>query len=74
EKGAALVAAIVGMAQGLGINVIAEGVESTAQSEYLVSLGCTTVQGFLYSRPVAVSDFLGVVATQHAKTASLSSA
>jgi diguanylate cyclase (GGDEF)-like protein/PAS domain S-box-containing protein len=74
EKGAALVAAIVGMAQGLGINVIAEGVESTAQSEYLESLGCNIVQGFLFGRPVAVNDFLGAVAAQHAKISTQSSA
>ena len=73
KKGAALVAAIVGMAQGLGINVIAEGVESTAQSEYLESLGCHIMQGYLFGRPVAVNDFLGAVARQHGNTTSLSS-
>jgi EAL domain-containing protein (putative c-di-GMP-specific phosphodiesterase class I) len=74
KKGAALVAAIVGMAQGLGINVIAEGVENTAQSEYLESLGCHTMQGFLFGRPVAVNDFLGAVTKQQTNTASLSEA
>ncbi len=72
KKGAALVAAIVGMAQGLGINVIAEGVESTAQSEYLDSLGCHIMQGFLFGRPVAVNDFLGAVNKQQAISSSLS--
>jgi len=74
KKGAALVAAIVGMAQGLGINVIAEGVESTAQSEYLESLGCHIMQGFLFGRPVAVNDFLGAVIKQQTNIASLSKA
>ena len=74
KKGAALVAAIVGMAHGLGINVIAEGVESTAQSEYLESLGCHIMQGFLFSRPVAVNDFMGAVTRQQSATASLSKA
>lgn len=74
KKGAALVAAIVGMAHGLGINVIAEGVESTAQSEYLDSLGCHIMQGFLFSRPVAVNDFLGAVTKQQAISSSLSKA
>ncbi len=62
QKGAALVAAIVGMAQGLGINVIAEGVETANQADYLESLGCSVMQGFLFSKPVAVSDFLESVA------------
>jgi EAL domain-containing protein (putative c-di-GMP-specific phosphodiesterase class I) len=49
-------------------------VESTAQSEYLESLGCNIVQGFLFGRPVAVNDFLGAVAAQHAKISTQSSA
>jgi diguanylate cyclase (GGDEF)-like protein len=47
-----LVATIVAMAQGLGIGTVAEGVESSAQSERLVELGCDAAQGYLYSRPV----------------------
>jgi len=72
KKGAALVAAIVGMAQGLGINVIAEGVESSIQSEYLESLGCHIMQGFLFGRPVAVDDFLSAVTRQESSSSSLS--
>jgi EAL domain-containing protein (putative c-di-GMP-specific phosphodiesterase class I) len=48
---ATLVAAIVAMAEALGINTIAEGVESESQAETLLGLGCTHAQGFLYSRP-----------------------
>ncbi len=64
KKGAALVSAIVGMAHGLGINIIAEGVENTHQSDYLEELGCYIMQGFLFSKPVAVDQFLHAVATQ----------
>ena len=64
KKGAALVAAIVGMAQGLGINIIAEGVENIAQSNYLGGLGCHIMQGFLFSKPVPVKEFLHTVAAQ----------
>ena len=74
EKGAALVAAIVGMAHGLGINVIAEGVENTRQSEYLEKLGCHIMQGFLFSKPVRVADFLKSVTSQQADRSNLSSA
>ena len=74
KKGAALVAAIVGMADGLGINVIAEGVENTIQSNYLESLDCHVMQGFLFSRPVPVTDFLNSVVTQHEFLSSLTSA
>ncbi|TDJ28663.1 MAG: EAL domain-containing protein [Gammaproteobacteria bacterium] len=64
SKGAALVAAIVGMAHGLGINIIAEGVENTNQADYLESLDCHIMQGFLFSKPVTVDAFLSAVAAQ----------
>ena len=48
---ATLVAAIVAMADALGIATIAEGVESETQAERLLELGCGLAQGFLYSRP-----------------------
>ncbi len=64
KKGAALVAAIIGMAQGLGINIVAEGVESEKQSEYLEGLGCPIMQGFLFSKPSSKTEFLAAVAAQ----------
>lgn len=48
-----LIAAIVAMANALGMETIAEGVEFSYQAERLTLLGCNMVQGFLYSRPVA---------------------
>jgi EAL domain-containing protein (putative c-di-GMP-specific phosphodiesterase class I) len=46
-----LVEAIVGMARALGLEVLAEGVETEQQLQTLVSLGCTRAQGYLFSRP-----------------------
>jgi diguanylate cyclase len=57
-----LVATIVAMARGLGIATVAEGVESRAQSERLIELGCDAAQGYLYARPVG-SDRLPEVVT-----------
>jgi EAL domain-containing protein (putative c-di-GMP-specific phosphodiesterase class I) len=74
RKGAALVAAIVGMAHGLGIDIVAEGVENSNQSDYLESLGCYTMQGFMFSRPVKVDQFLDLVSSQRTAAASLSKA
>ncbi len=74
KKGTALVAAIVGMAEGLGINIIAEGVENTIQADYLESLDCHVMQGYLFSKPLPVTDFLYTVAAQHRNYSSLSSA
>ncbi len=66
QKGAALVAAIVGMAHGLNIDIVAEGVENRYQADYLESLGCYIMQGFMFSKPVKVEDFLERVAAQQA--------
>jgi EAL domain-containing protein (putative c-di-GMP-specific phosphodiesterase class I) len=51
-EAAAIVSGLLGIAQGLGIEVIAEGVESEGQWEFLVERGCGAVQGFLFSRPL----------------------
>jgi predicted signal transduction protein with EAL and GGDEF domain len=52
----AIVAAVVAMAQSLKLRVIAEGVETTAQREFLRSQGCDQFQGFLFSRPVPPAE------------------
>ena len=52
-----IVAAVVAMGRSLDISVIAEGVETREQRDRLISLGCTEAQGFLFSRPIAASEF-----------------
>lgn len=49
--------AIVAMAQKLEIQVIAEGVETIGQREYLKSIGCDYIQGYLISRPIPADEF-----------------
>ncbi|PVY89404.1 PAS domain S-box-containing protein/diguanylate cyclase (GGDEF)-like protein [Acidovorax sp. 99] len=51
---ALIVQTIIGMAQSLGIDVIAEGVETEAQRAFLERHGCTLWQGYLFSRPVPI--------------------
>ncbi len=51
---AAIVRAIIAMASSLGLEVVAEGVETGPQLEFLRSLDCTSYQGYLFSPPVAV--------------------
>ncbi|MFZ2853016.1 MAG: EAL domain-containing protein, partial [Rhodocyclaceae bacterium] len=48
---AQIVRIIMALAQALKLDVIAEGVETRGQAEFLASCGCPTAQGYLYSRP-----------------------
>ncbi|MEQ1529253.1 MAG: EAL domain-containing protein [Methylococcales bacterium] len=54
---AIIVQTIIGMANNLGIDVIAEGVETEAQSFFLEQHGCPAYQGYLFSKPVPISEF-----------------
>lgn len=51
-----LVQAMIAVAQGLGLNVVAEGVETEAQRAVLVSAGCPVMQGYFFSRPLDAKD------------------
>ena len=54
---AAIVRAILAMSQSLGLTVIAEGVETEAQRDFLRAHGCQGYQGFLLGRPLAIEDW-----------------
>jgi EAL domain-containing protein (putative c-di-GMP-specific phosphodiesterase class I) len=51
-----IVQAIITMAKGLGLDVIAEGVESERERDTLERIGCPTYQGFLFSRPLPLFE------------------
>ena len=53
----AIVRTIIAMAKSLGMNVIAEGVETEEQRQLLLNKGCTHYQGYLYSKPVPIGQF-----------------
>jgi len=57
--GAEIVGAVVNLAHSLGMQVIAEGVETEAQLDELRRLSCDFAQGFLFSKPVPASDLAG---------------
>ena len=54
---AAIVQAIIVMSKALGLNVIAEGVETGEQRDFLIKHGCHSFQGYLFSKPVIVEEF-----------------
>jgi EAL domain-containing protein (putative c-di-GMP-specific phosphodiesterase class I) len=54
---AAIAKTIVALGRTLGLEVIAEGVETQEQMDFLASIGCHAYQGFLLSRPVPVAEF-----------------
>ena len=61
KQDCAVVKAITSMAQGLSLEVVAEGVDNVAQLEYLHGIECNIIQGFLYSKPLPEKEFLDFV-------------
>ncbi len=55
---AIIVQTIISMAKNLGMDVIAEGVETLGQRNFLEQAGCTTYQGYLFSKPLPLADFM----------------
>jgi EAL domain-containing protein (putative c-di-GMP-specific phosphodiesterase class I) len=58
EDDKAIVSLISDISRNLGMEVIAEGVEDTRQREVLMSMGCSAMQGFYYSKPLEAGAFL----------------
>jgi EAL domain-containing protein (putative c-di-GMP-specific phosphodiesterase class I) len=55
---AAIVKTILSMARELGLQVVAEGVETDAQVQYLHQHGCNCFQGYRFSQPLALTEWL----------------
>ncbi len=58
EKSATIVQASIRMAHQLGIEIVAEGIETAACYDFLLHAGCTHAQGFWLGRPMPLSDYL----------------
>jgi EAL domain-containing protein (putative c-di-GMP-specific phosphodiesterase class I) len=60
-----VILAIISIARGLGLHLVAEGVETEVQARYLQANGCTSMQGYLYYRPISLSSFINVLQAQN---------
>ncbi len=58
DRQRAIVAAIIGMAKTLGVQTMAEGVETREQAEALRTMGCERGQGYLYGKPLPADEFI----------------
>jgi len=58
KNDAAVVNTIIAMGQGLNMELVAEGVETEEQLEYLAARGCTVIQGYYFSRPLKPDAFV----------------
>ena len=66
ERDSSRAGAILDLARSFGLQVIAEGIEVSAQRDRLVRLGCPAGQGFLFARPLAPDDLERLVAARPA--------
>lgn len=64
ESGAPLVTAVISLAKGLELDVIAEGVETRAQVNFLAAHGCRYMQGYLFSKPLTGAQLEQVLRNQ----------
>lgn len=53
-----IVSAIIAMAKALNLQVVAEGVEKPEQRQFLQKLGCHTLQGYLFCKPLAANNWM----------------
>ncbi|WP_298801658.1 EAL domain-containing protein [uncultured Pseudokineococcus sp.] len=61
DRALAVVRGVLGMAEALGLGVVAEGVEEPAQADLLRRMGCPSAQGYLWSPPVDLATFRGLL-------------
>lgn len=61
EESAKVVRTIIGLAHNLGLKVVAEGVETPGQLEFLRRTGCDYAQGYLFSRPKGADEILSIL-------------
>ena len=69
SREAKIAATVIGLARGLGIETVAEGIETRAQHDWLLTHGCTIGQGYLYARPLSVAAAAEALAAAQGRSA-----
>ncbi len=64
QNDAAICTATIALGHSLGLELVAEGVETKAQRDFLASLGCDTLQGYLYSKPLPFAETVAYLKAQ----------
>ena len=62
----AIVRAVLSLAQALGMQTTAEGIETTELAQTLAALGCTYGQGYLWARPIPQAEAYALLASRNA--------
>ena len=58
EKARVIVQAVMKLIEGVGCEVVAEAVETSAQADILRAMGCDTIQGFVFAEPMLEAEYL----------------
>jgi diguanylate cyclase (GGDEF)-like protein/PAS domain S-box-containing protein len=65
-QSAAIVRAVIGLGHGLEMSIVAEGVETQEQLDFLADEGCDAVQGFFLGKPLPIGQYVGLVGRSNA--------
>ncbi len=65
RRGGTILSSVVNMAKWLHLPIIAEGVETVEQADFLRSIGCNYIQGYLYSKPLPEEEYVKLVSNSH---------
>lgn len=63
-----LVQSLLALADNMGLDVVAEGVETKAQGDHLTAAGCVLAQGYVYARPMPVDELMELIAEEDSQT------
>ncbi len=69
DQSAKIVNAIVGLGRSLGVPIVAEGVETAADAEFLKDIGCSSAQGYYYAKAMSAAELAGFLKTTTLKVA-----